>query len=164
MTRPGRTGLGVAVVAGTVAVGALLAVGEPRPALLALGGVALVAVGAHRPARRPVSLGGLTLAAGVLLAGAVGVGAVPLLVASGAAALAYDAADRAATLRAGSRRATDTREAELSGSALTLIVVLLAGGGGYLATLAVSSASATAVLALLAGAVSLVALLGSRAP
>lgn len=70
-------------------------------------------------------------------AGLLGASTLSLFVTTGTSAVAYDAADRAATLRAGSRPATDTRDAEASGSVLAAVVVLVAGGGAYLATLAV---------------------------
>ncbi|WP_152529835.1 DUF7519 family protein [Candidatus Halobonum tyrrellensis] len=158
--RPGRLGLLVALAAGGLAAGTLAAAGFVPPALLSVVATGSLAVGAARPARRPVSLGGLALGLGVVLAGLLGASALPLLVATGAGALAYDAADRAATLRAGSRPTTDTRDAEATGSLLALVVVLVAGGGAYLATLAVGEGSPLAVFALLAGGVVLTLAVG----
>lgn len=160
MSRPGQLGLLVAIIAGILTVGTLAVVGYPRPAVGALVGSGALALGAVRPARHPISLGGLVLGAAIILAGLLGASILPLLVVTGTGALAYDAADRAATLRAGTQPTSDTRDAEATGSALAVMVVLVAGGGAYLATLVVAEGSPLAVLALLFGGVVLTFAIG----
>jgi len=94
--RPGRPALAAVLLPGLVSVVALLA-GGPA-AVVGLAGLGLLAAGTRAGRRGAVGGGGLALLAGTLVAGGLGAGPVALLVAAGAALVAWDTAEHAVGL------------------------------------------------------------------
>lgn len=156
--RPGRPALAVVLLPGLVSALALLA-GGPA-VVVGLAGLGLLAAGTRAGRRDAVGGGGLALLAGTLLAGGLGAGPVALLVAAGAALVAWDTADHAVGLgeQVGSR------------ASIGRSVGAHAAGSGLLAALGVGVAYGifrlagggppVALVLLLGGAVALLARLG----
>nr|WP_277554646.1 hypothetical protein [Halobaculum sp. YSMS11] len=119
--------------------------------LLVLVGMAAAAVGAAQPRRRPVTLGAVFTAAGVVLAGLFGASTGSLLVATGLGTVGYAAADRAADFQAVHRQTTPTVRVELAETAATTLVVLVVGCVAFLVSRTGPEGTPLAVLAVLTG-------------
>lgn len=146
--RPGRPALAAVLLPGLVSVVALLA-GGPA-AVVGLAGLGLLAAGTRAGRRDAVGGGGLALLAGTLVAGGLGAGPVALLVAAGAALVAWDTAEHAVGLgeQVGAR------------ASIGRSVGVHAAGSGLLAALGVCVAYGTFRLAGDGPPVALVLLLG----
>jgi hypothetical protein len=146
--RPTVVGSALALLVGTVAVGATLAGGSV--ALVSLAGLVTLAAGLRRGERRVVTLGAAVLFGGVLLAGVFGAPPEPTLVAAAATVVAWDAGEHAVGLGRQVGRHAETGRAELVHAAGSALVASTAAAAAYLAfrTLASQSVVALALLAL----------------
>jgi len=161
--RPSALSTSLAVLAASAS---LLATGLSDPAALAAGvpGVACVGAGSLRGSRRLVSLGGLALTGGVIVAGLAGGGPEVLLLGALAALVAWDVAEHGIGVGDHLGRETETARIELVHAAATLLVGVLAAGVGYGVYRGVAGGQpVTAVVFLLVGVVATVAALRRRA-
>lgn len=127
--RPSRTGVGIAAVAGLFAVAALAVV----PAAAAVVGAGLVALlaGGRRGADRLVAAGLVGVAAGLLVAGALGAPAELLVVATVAGLVAWDATENAVSVGTQLGAAAVTSRAELAHVGATVLVATAGGALAY---------------------------------
>jgi hypothetical protein len=143
--------------------GVLVALAASAVSVLALlvggGGVVAVAVGVLRGSRAALGVGVAGLFAGALLAGVLGGGPVRLLVAVAATAFAWDAGENAIGVGEQLGRAADTARAELVHAGASAGLLTTAAGVGLLAFALAGGGSPLALVALLLGAVLLVAAL-----
>lgn len=147
---PTRTGAAVGAAAG---VGAVLALGVAAPASLAFGvpGVVAVVAGTRRGSRRAVDGGALLAALGIVLAGAVGGGVLPVLLATVCLALAWDGAETAVANGRQVPGAT-TGPSERTHLAATGGLLAVAGGVAFAVyRIATGGLPTSALLALLVG-------------
>jgi hypothetical protein len=155
--RPGRTALAAVLLPGVVSVLALLS-GGPA-ALAGVLGLGLLAAGARAGRRDLVGGGAVALFAGTLLAGALGASPAALVIAAGAALVAWDAAEHAIGLGEQVGRRADAGRAVAVHVAGGGLLVAVGGGVAYGAYRLVGSESPLALALLLAGAVALVTVL-----
>lgn len=155
--RPGRAALAIVLTPGVVSALALLTAG---PAALAGAlGLGLLGVGTRAGRRDAVGGGGLALLAGTLLAGAFGAGPVALLVAAGAALVAWDTAEHAVGLgEQVGRRASIGRAVGVHAAGSGLLATLGAGVSYGVFRLA-GDGSPLALVLLLAGVLALLTVL-----
>jgi hypothetical protein len=156
-----------AVVSTALAVGAGLlsllgsTLGSVVGALPAAIGLAVLGVGLVRASRAVVTAGAGLLFVGVLLSGASGAGAEPLLIGTIGAIVAWDVGENGIGIGQQLGRAADTRRAELVHAASSLVVGAVTAGLGYgVYRGAASGQPLTALVFLLVGAVVLVSALG----
>lgn len=156
--RPSRFGATVSLFAGIIAVGALSTV--PMASAAAGVGMLLLVGGTIRDYPRLRSLGAAGLLAGLLVAGAFGASAQPLVVAAVSGIVAWDAADNAASLGRQLGAAAGTVRTEVAHVAATVVVATSSGGIAFLAfRLVETQRPLAAVVLLLAGATALAAAL-----
>lgn len=156
--RPSRFGAAMSLFAGMVAVGALA--GIPAASAAAAAGLLSLVGGTLRDHPRLRSLGAAGMLAGLLIAGAFGATAQPLVVATVAGVVAWDAADNAASLGGQLGAAAGTIRAELTHTAATTVVATTAGGVAFIAfRLVEAQRPLAAVVLLLVGATALAAAL-----
>jgi hypothetical protein len=156
---PPPLGSSVALVSATVGLlaTALASVGAAGPSAL---GVLLVVLGLSRASRRLVTLGGVALFVGVLVAGVRGGGPELLLVAALGTVLAWDVGEHAIGIGEQLGRDADSSRAVLVHAATTLLVGAFGAAVCYAAFLVVGGGQpVSALVFLLLGAVALVAAL-----
>jgi dipeptide/tripeptide permease len=116
-------------------------------------GLGFLAVGALRGTRRAVTLGALIAFGGVVAAGAMGAGPVPMVIGTAAAVLAWDLGEQAINLGEQLGRAARTRNAELVHAANSTLIGVIGIAVGYgLFLVAAGGQPVTALVVLLAGA------------
>lgn len=155
--RPSRLGAALSLLVGTFTVAALFA-GGPG-AVVGLAGLFGVAYGVVRGSERAVTLGATGLFAGVVLAGAVGAPAEPLIVAAAGTAVTWDVGEQAVSLGRQVGRGGETTSAELVHAAGSAVVASTAVVLAYVAFLSLGSSSTLALVLLLFGAVVIASLL-----
>lgn len=156
---PPAASAALSVVAAGGAVASLALVDAVALAPAALGSLALL-VGLARASRRLVTAGAAGLLVGVGVAGALGGGPEPLLVALVGTALAWDSADHGIGVGEHLGREADSTRVVAVHAAGTLAVATLAAGVGYGVYRAASGGQpVTAVVFLLVGVVALAAAL-----
>lgn len=150
--RPGRTSVAITTVAALVAV---LASAATLPAAAAgLAGVVLLPIGVQRGSRLLHRLGAAGLFAGVLLAGAAGSPPVTMLVAAGAAVVAWDAGEHGIGLGQQLGSAATTTRAQVTHTVATVAVGAAVAVVGYVVyDIARSGQPTTAVVLLLVAAI-----------
>lgn len=144
----------VAAIVGTLA----LAVSGPAFALGALG-VVLVGIGFSRGSQAAITLGGMGLFCGVLLAGFVGAPPELLLFATAATVVSWDIAGFAIDLGEELGRAAETTRVELVHAGASALVAAVAATGGVFVYRLAGGGPALAPIVLLCGAVVLVVVL-----
>lgn len=149
--RPSRLGIGLT---GLFAVVSLLATAVAPVVLLSnLLGVCLVLAGTVRGTGSLVTVGAVCLVIGVLLAGLAGAGPEPLLIATAATVLAWDAGTQAIDLgRTLGRTADTTRALVVHVAASTITAAVIAGLGYAVYRVVGRGQPATALVLLLFGA------------
>lgn len=130
--RPSRLGTGIAAAAGLFAVAALSVV--PVAAAVAGSGLLALLAGGRRGSGRLVAAGLVGVAAGLLVAGALGAPAELLVVATVAGFLAWDATENAVSVGRQLGAAAATSRAELAHVGATLLVATAGGGVAYAAS------------------------------
>ncbi|WP_435195928.1 DUF7519 family protein [Natronomonas sp. EA1] len=156
--RPSRLSVGLAALAGTVAVVALASV--PVAAGVAGIGLLVLLVGLDRAVGRAVGAGTVLLLGGVLLGGVFGVAPEALLLATATAVLAWDVGDNGLGMAAQLGREAATARAELVHAAATTSVLAVGTGLCYTVFRLVTGTRPVAALVLLLfGALALAAAL-----
>ncbi|MFB6192054.1 MAG: hypothetical protein ABEI11_01895 [Haloarculaceae archaeon] len=130
--RPSRLGTGIAAAAGLFAVAALSVL--PAAAAIAAAGLLALFAGGRGGDDRLVAGGLVGVAAGLLVAGALGAPAELLVVATVAGFLAWDAAENAVSVGAQLGAAASTARAELAHVGATVLVATGGGGVAYAAS------------------------------
>ncbi len=150
-TRPTRLGIGLT---GLFAIVAVLATVIPLALIPNLIGTLLVVAGTVRGTRAIVTVGAGGLVIGVIVAGLAGVEPEPLLIATAAAVLAWDAGMQAIDLGETLGRTADTSRALVVHVAASTITAAVIAGLGYAVYRIVGSGQpVTALVLLLFGAI-----------
>jgi hypothetical protein len=159
-----RFGEGVALVAGLLTAGVILAAGT-TPALAAVAGTVALLVGVRRAWDTGTNLGGFLLLGAVVYAGALGLAPQALVVATIGAVLAWDGAVTAAGLEEQLDAAATSRRAELVHTGSTLVAAAGVGAVVVLTfTVGRGLVTPAAAIPVAAGAVLVAAGLSPRTP
>jgi hypothetical protein len=155
--RPTTIASALALIIGTIAVGASLAGGSA--ALVALAGLGTAMFGLRRGESRLITLGAAVLFGGVLLAGVFGAPPEPTLLAAAATVVSWDAAQHAVDLGQQIGRQASTERAELVHIAGSALVAITAASVAFLVFQTLASQSTLALVLLALGGLLLAALL-----
>jgi len=149
--RPDRIAVVLTVVPAVVAL--IASAVTPPAAVAAVVGVVLLPIGVQRGSRRLHRLGAASLFTAVLLAGAAGAPPVQMLVAAGAAILAWDAGEHGIGLGEQLGSAARTRRTLLAHTGATTAVGVVVAAVGYVVyRIARTGQPTTAVVLLLLAA------------
>lgn len=158
--RPDTTATLLSVAGALLAV--VLSAATLPAAALGLAGLVLLPIGVQRGSRLVHRLGSAALFAAVVLAGAAGLAPLPMLVAAGAAVVAWDAGEQGLGLgeQLGRKAATTRVQAVHTGA--TAAVGTLVGVVGYAVYDVASAGQPTTAIVLLVGAAILLTYLLDR--
>ncbi|MBO4247054.1 hypothetical protein IL252_04355 [Halomicrobium sp. IBSBa] len=149
-TRPGTASVAVAVAAGLVTV--LVSATTPLAGAVGPCGLVVVSFGVRRGSRLPHRIGSAGLFGAVLLAGVAGTDPVPMLVAAGAAVVAWDAGEHGIGLGRQLGHAAVSTRAQLAHVGVTVAVGSVVAVVGYVVYDAASTGQPTTAIALSLGA------------
>jgi hypothetical protein len=156
-TRPSQFGIGLTVLFGLIAMLATFVI--PLSLVPGLFGLLFLVGGTARERASLVTIGAGGLVIAILIAGLAGAGPVPLLIATAATVLAWDAGTQAIDLGTMLGRKADTSRPLLVHSAASTAIAATVSGLGYAIYHIVSGGQpVTALVLLLFGALVLIAM------